>query len=119
MKIGKVFTFEAAHFLPNVPKSHKCGAVHGHSYTVEVVLEGDVDSDFGWVVDYDVISAAWQRNLYHLDHSMLNDTIENPTAETLATYIAVELVEALPLLSEVTVHETARTSATVKAPTWS
>ncbi|MCW9040055.1 MAG: 6-carboxytetrahydropterin synthase, partial [Rhodospirillales bacterium] len=34
MEIYKKFTFEAAHFLPNVPDGHKCGRLHGHSFEV-------------------------------------------------------------------------------------
>lgn len=37
-RIGKRFTFEAAHQLANLPEGHKCGRLHGHSYNVEVVL---------------------------------------------------------------------------------
>ena len=34
MEIFKEFTFEAAHFLPNVPEDHKCRRLHGHSFRV-------------------------------------------------------------------------------------
>ena len=30
MDVIKEFTFEAAHRLPNVHSSHKCGRLHGH-----------------------------------------------------------------------------------------
>ena len=32
MKIAQAFTFEAAHRLPNVPDTHRCHRLHGHSY---------------------------------------------------------------------------------------
>lgn len=38
--IAKRFTFDAAHFLPNVPPDHKCSRMHGHTYEVEIVLRG-------------------------------------------------------------------------------
>lgn len=31
MLIYKQFTFDAAHFLPNVPEGHKCANMHGHT----------------------------------------------------------------------------------------
>lgn len=37
-RIGKSFTFDAAHRLPGLRAGHKCGRLHGHTYTVEVVL---------------------------------------------------------------------------------
>ena len=40
MEIFKEFTFEAAHRLPNVPEGHKCARLHGHSYRVEIHVDG-------------------------------------------------------------------------------
>lgn len=40
MEIYKVFKFDAAHRLPNVPHGHKCAQVHGHSFRVEIHLRG-------------------------------------------------------------------------------
>ncbi|TJW48024.1 MAG: 6-carboxytetrahydropterin synthase QueD, partial [Mesorhizobium sp.] len=44
MKITQAFTFEAAHRLPHVPLTHRCHRMHGHSYRIELRLEGPVDS---------------------------------------------------------------------------
>ena len=52
MKISQAFKFEAAHFLPGVPATHRCSRLHGHSYRVEVQLEGPVDFHTGFVVDF-------------------------------------------------------------------
>jgi len=41
MEIFKEFTFEAAHRLPNVPEGHKCARLHGHSFRVELICEGE------------------------------------------------------------------------------
>ncbi|HCH32999.1 MAG TPA: 6-carboxytetrahydropterin synthase QueD, partial [Oceanospirillaceae bacterium] len=32
MEIYKDFSFDSAHFLPNVPTGHKCGRLHGHTF---------------------------------------------------------------------------------------
>ena len=40
MKIIQAFTFEAAHRLPNVPATHRCHRMHGHSYRVELQVSG-------------------------------------------------------------------------------
>lgn len=37
-RIRKSFTFDAAHRLPGLGEGHKCGRLHRHTYTVEVVL---------------------------------------------------------------------------------
>jgi hypothetical protein len=37
-RISKTFTLEAAHRLNGLSEGHKCGRLHEHSYTVQVVL---------------------------------------------------------------------------------
>ena len=48
MKITQAFRFEAAHRLPRVKETHPCHRLHGHSYRVELQLEGAVDPDVGF-----------------------------------------------------------------------
>jgi 6-pyruvoyltetrahydropterin/6-carboxytetrahydropterin synthase len=90
MKIGQAFTFEAAHRLPHMPPTHRCHRMHGHSYRVELTLEGEVDPATGFVVDFFEIEAVFKPLLDQLDHHTLNDVpgLENPTAENIAAWIA-------------------------------
>ena len=108
MEIFKVFTLEAAHLLPNVPPGHKCARLHGHSFRVELKVEGEPGAHSGWIMDFGDVKAAFQPIYDRLDHHYLNDIpgLENPTSERLAIWIWDELKPALPQLSEVTVHET-------------
>lgn len=108
VRLAKSFTFEAAHFLPTFPEGHKCRRMHGHSFRIEVVVEGDVDSAKGYLVDYGDIKAAIAPIRAALDHRLLNDIdgLSNPTSEMIAAWIWSRLEESLPLLSEVIVHET-------------
>src|ERR1700749_243950 len=39
-RLERTYRFEAAHFLPKVPAGHKCARMHGHSYSIEVGVEG-------------------------------------------------------------------------------
>ena len=108
MKITQAFRFEAAHFLPNVPATHRCHAMHGHSYRVELKLEGPVDPTTGFVVDFFEIEAAFAPLLKTLDHHCLNEVegLENPTAENIAVWIFARMKKALPQLAGVIVYET-------------
>jgi 6-pyruvoyltetrahydropterin/6-carboxytetrahydropterin synthase len=108
MELFKEFTFEAAHRLPNVPDGHKCGRLHGHSFTVVLHVEGDVDPETGWVMDFGDIKAAFKPLYDRLDHYYLNEIegLENPTSEVLARWIWVRLKPDLPPLSKVVVRET-------------
>jgi len=114
MRIYKELAFEAAHRLPNVPPSHKCARMHGHSYRIEVHVQGPVGAASGWVMDFADIQAACAPLLAKLDHFTLNDVegLANPTAENLARWLWTRLRGALPGLCEVVVRET-RTSGVI------
>lgn len=110
--LRRTYTFEAAHRLPHVPAGHKCGAMHGHSYRVTVVVRGPVDPVFGWVCDFAEIDAVARPIIARLDHSMLNDVLWNPTSELLCAWLLRELA-AVPHLYAVEVCETGRSACTV------
>jgi 6-pyruvoyltetrahydropterin/6-carboxytetrahydropterin synthase len=108
IELRKTFQFEAAHLLPNLPTTHKCRRLHGHSFQAEIVVSGDVDPQLGWLIDYAEISEAFKPLYERLDHHYLNEipSLENPTSENIAVWIWRELKPRLPLLSEVVVAET-------------
>ena len=108
MKITQAFTFEAAHRLPHVPLTHRCHRMHGHSYRIELRLEGPVDAITGFVVDFFDVEAAFKPLLLQLDHYCLNDVegLENPTAENIAIWIWNRIKPAVPQTSAVVVYET-------------
>ncbi len=108
MEVFKEFTFESAHRLPNVPEEHKCFRLHGHSYSVVVVVEGPVGQETGWVQDFADLKCAFAPLRKCLDHNYLNEIpgLENPTSEVLAEWIWDRLIGVLPLLTRVEVRET-------------
>ncbi len=108
MNIFKIFTLEAAHRLPNVPEGHKCSRLHGHSFRVELHINGPVDPHSGWVMDFAEVKRIFKPLYEQLDHHYLNDIegLENPTSENLAIWIWNQTKPLMPLLSEVVVHET-------------
>jgi 6-pyruvoyltetrahydropterin/6-carboxytetrahydropterin synthase len=108
MEIFKAFTFEAAHRLPFTPEGHKCRRLHGHSYSVEVHIRGEVGPQTGWIRDFADLKAAFQPLLEVLDHHFLNEVpgLENPTSENLARWIWQRLKPSLPELSRLVVRET-------------
>lgn len=106
-RLERSYRFEAAHFLPKVPPGHKCARMHGHSYQIEVAIEGEVDSERGWLIDFADIDEHVQPLVRQLDHQVLNeiDGLVNPTCELLAAWLWQRLA-ALPGLAEVCVSET-------------
>ena len=81
-RVTRSFTFEAAHRLPW--HTGRCRNLHGHSYRLEVTVEGPLDEG-GMVLDFEDLKAAVQRQVVdRYDHTLLNDLLENPTAELVA-----------------------------------
>ncbi len=103
-----MFTCEAAHRLPHVPEGNKCGRLHGHSYRIEVWVQGPVGHNSGWVMNLADVKDLFQPIYDQLDHHYLNEIegLFNPTSENLARWIWLRLRPSLPMLSQILVHET-------------
>jgi 6-pyruvoyltetrahydropterin/6-carboxytetrahydropterin synthase len=116
VQIRKSFTFEAAHVLPHHPG--KCARLHGHSYRLEVALEGALQPSgpaAGMVEDFEVLSRVVEATVIgDLDHRSLNELMENPTAENIVVWIWGRLADALPQLAELVLWETPRACVVMK-----
>jgi 6-pyruvoyltetrahydropterin/6-carboxytetrahydropterin synthase len=132
--IVKTFTFDAAHKLPN--HDGKCRRLHGHTYRVEVVLTGPInstagESSEGMVRDFADVTDVWKRELEPwLDHQYLNDTIGNDmdrytvgrewvprcwptTAENIALWLLRAFRAHIPEVEAIRVWETPTSHAIV------
>ena len=96
--------FEAAHFLPQVGRDHKCGRLHGHGF--EVLIHCAIDQ-------YEKVHAYWQQLHTQLHHQVLNDMngLTNPTSEIIAYWIWQEFAKVGLTIIEVTVFETRSTGS--------
>lgn len=137
-KIGKTFTFEAAHRLQN--HDGKCRRLHGHSYRVEVELRhehlAEAGPQQGMVLDFGELKNMWWEPIEaSYDHRTIlesGDPLENvlpagdliilpegtpPTAENLAQGFVNGLRSRLPGFSRyrVRVYETATSYAEASA----
>lgn len=116
VELRKSFRFEAAHHLPFAPEGHRCRQLHGHSYVVEIVVEGDIDPQHQWYMDYGDILARCEPVKKELDHKTINEIpgLEAGTAELLSVYIWERIVGKMPGLMEVVVRETDTSSCTYR-----
>jgi len=95
ISICKTFSFEAAHFLPN--HLGKCKNLHGHGFRLEVEIsgvpkKGDKDPSKGMIMDFgDLKKIVNGLIIDRLDHTTLNNTFLNPTAENMVLKFAAML----------------------------
>ena len=106
MEVSYRFGFDAAHHFDGFPEGHLYRGVHGHSFQVEVALEGRPDPGTGFVADLGEVERACASVRTDLDHRMLNDVagLEKPSLENLCVWIWRALSPRFANLSRVTVR---------------
>lgn len=127
VRITNTAHFSAAHRLHNDARDaewnqrifDKCNNPygHGHTYALEVTVEGEIDPEKGWILDFKdlkrivserVVKVCDMRNL-NTDVPFLAGVI--PTAENIAVKVWDELAPAVPSgarLVRIVLHETER-----------
>ncbi len=97
---------------------------HGHTYGLEVTVEGPVQPETGWVMDFaDLKRVVHERVVRVCDRRNLNTDVPflagvNPTAENIAVRIWDVLAPAVApaRLVRVVLHETERNKAVYEGP---
>ena len=98
---------------------------HGHTYTCEVTVRGEIDARTGMLVDLATLDAVLERHVRsRFDHANINLDVPEfaegklvPTGENLARYIFEAVGRELsggPAVTEVRVAEDATLSATYR-----
>jgi 6-pyruvoyltetrahydropterin/6-carboxytetrahydropterin synthase len=100
MRLGVTDHIDCAHLLPGHPK---CGQLHGHTYRVEVVVEGELAN--GMVLDFAELKARLRGILGRYDHRHWNDFMEYPTVENICERLAGEIAAAISFPFTVRVYE--------------
>lgn len=103
VELFKRFQFEAAH--TTAPYAGEAPRLHGHSYLVEVCLEGTCEERLGWLVDYGEISERFQPLFLQLDHRNLNEVegLPDVTVAGVRRWIKDRLAPRIPELKDVRV----------------
>ncbi len=96
-EVTKKAGFCAAHFLRDY--DGPCSRLHGHNWTVEVVIRAEKVDRMGMVVDFMDLGSALDELIEMVDHKNLNEmapfTEVNPTSENLAAWFHQELSRRL------------------------
>mgnify|MGYP000420909872 CR=1 FL=1 len=100
MRLGIIESIDTAHYLPG---HETCGIVHGHTYRVEVVIEGEKNG--GMVMDFADLKKIVKDILKDYDHTLLNNILSYPSSENLCENIYSKLSEKLKMLVKVRIWE--------------
>jgi len=89
--------FAAAHQLPL--SQTKCENLHGHNWTIEVIVQGERLDKSGMMIDFSILKKEVDQILDKLDHQFLNEIPffkeNSPSSENIARYIATVLDKQL------------------------
>ena len=66
--------FSSAHVIPG---HESCGSIHGHSYFVDVEIEGERAGEFEFVVDFKDVKSYTKAICNELDHRLLIPVYNN------------------------------------------
>ena len=86
MRLGITDNVDCAHFLPG---HAKCGQLHGHTYKIEVVIEGEAKG--GMIVDFAELKAQTRAVLAQYDHRNWNDVLDYPSVENICSLLHAQL----------------------------
>jgi 6-pyruvoyltetrahydropterin/6-carboxytetrahydropterin synthase len=91
------FHIDAAHLIDNHPG--KCKRLHGHTYKIEVLVDGEVDPKTGMVLDFGFIKEDFRTAIDLVaDHQFLNEVY--PDMLTTAENLAVRWLTDLRVLNQ-------------------
>jgi 6-pyruvoyltetrahydropterin/6-carboxytetrahydropterin synthase len=100
MKLGITDHVDCAHFLPG---HAKCGQLHGHTYRIELVIEGETSG--GMIVDFAELKTATRKVLAQYDHRNWNDFLEFPSVENICALLHGQLKQSIPFSFVIRVFE--------------
>jgi len=100
MKLGITDHVDCAHYLPGHPK---CGQMHGHTYRVELIIEGHAQG--GMIVDFAELKTITRKVLAQYDHRNWNDFLEFPSVENICQLLHAQLKERIAFPFVVRVFE--------------
>ena len=100
MRLGITDNVDCAHFLPGHPK---CGQLHGHTYQVDVSIEGDHGG--GMLLDFADLKKTVHEVLAEYDHKDWNAFLKYPTVENICSLLHGQLKTRLAFPFTIRVFE--------------
>ena len=118
MELFLKFSINAARRLPKLPPEHVCSRLHGHTFDIEIHIDGVIDPATGWVIDFAELDGPVAQIKQDLEHRYLNEVpgLDNPTSENLALWIWQRIDPMIPGLARIVVMEGRDRGCTYRGP---
>ncbi len=100
MRVGIFDFMDCAHMVTALDG---CGVPHGHTYKVEVVIEGPLQD--GMVMDFKALREAAKRAMGKYDHKDLSTLFKVPSCENVCLALFRDIQQELPGLRSVRLWE--------------
>ena len=100
MRVGIFDHMDCAH---SVKALDGCDVTHGHTYKVEVVVEGEMVN--GMVMDFKALRETAKKAMAKYDHKDLSTIFDVPSAENIVQALFRDLRKDLPGLYSVKMWE--------------
>lgn len=106
-RIWKEMTLDSALRLKRAPESDPRRRIHGHTYTLRLHLQGELDALMGWTRDFGDIKEKFEPMFRRLDHQPLHEAVglEDNDLATLTRWIRREAASSLPELERIDLFE--------------
>lgn len=103
--VKKTIEISASHRL-NLGYESQCKKTHGHNWIITVYCKSENLNKYGMVVDFQQI----KKVVNQLDHSHINELIQQPTAENIAKWILEKIqncykVEVQESIGNIAIYE--------------
>ena len=108
MIVYRTFRFHSARYLPNLDDNHICKQIHGHTFNITIYVDGEINKQTGFVIDFFDIDKIFNKEIMPLiDHKLLNDILglENPTSENLIKWIWLNLNKKIKNIYKIKLSE--------------
>lgn len=89
--MGLIYHIESAHKAFN-------GPLHGHTFRIEVLLEGKLKNNAVAGLDFKIIKEKIEKVVMTLNKKNLNEIMEVPTVENIACYL-IKKLKSFPIKS--------------------
>ncbi len=107
-RIWKEFTIDSAVQLKRAPTGELLAGIHGHTYTLRLHLQAELDAVMGWAVDFGDVKQQFNPVFKRLDHMPLHEDpqLADGDCATLAAHILNAARAVLPQTDRVDLFET-------------